>query len=214
MTLPSLPERPEISQQPMIVDPDKLEYSLVPPDVAESYKQFEVSVSPYFKELPNNKLDELYKDKSLMDGYLLEKYGDQYTMFRDTIVSDLKKQLVYCQKQSEKYEKETVPQIDRINKALENYHTLLDRFNSSQVEMYDKMNKSSKKSMMEMMEADLREADDQCKQTVDEIMGIPGEVAEEELGKFIQKYKLIRQKYYLKKEKLSRMSEERVGEIV
>ncbi|VEU21227.1 DEKNAAC102176 [Brettanomyces naardenensis] len=222
-TPPSLPGKPEdsISVHPVstvdfvqptsIVDFDKLEYPVVPSNVADPYRQFEVELPAYFKELPKSKLDELYKDKSLLRGYLLAKYGEHYQTPRDSIVEDLRKQQEYCERRCESNDKSQ--RVEKINGSLKEYHALLDKFNSSQVAMYDKLNRMSKKAMIEMMEADLSRQEERCQSIVDDVMVIPGEVSDEEVTKFIERYKEERQRYYLKREKLSRMFEDRVGQL-
>ena len=221
-TPPSLPQVPSINgiyQQyqkkhtASVVDPSKLEYPLVPTDLLTKHGTNSVEVQPYLKELPKPKIERFSKDDQLLKGYVLKKCGRSLNGLKEEITDKLKKQLDFAHKTENKYGREVKQKVERINGLLKECSDLLDEFDTLEVSMYDKMGKISKKSMVEVMEANLSHQNGECQKLIDNAMKTGAELTDAQLSVFIERYTATRQQYYLKKEKLSRMHEDRVGEI-
>lgn len=214
---PLIPQKPGIDLKnestPMeFIDVSKLEYPLVP--ITQISKQFATDqhyqIPPYLKELPKDKVLEMAEKEDLQRGYVLNKYGDEYLTARNLITEDLEQQQKYSATQIN--DKERLNRIDNINQQLDKYQLQLDRFNKLQVSMYDKMNKLSKGKIISQMESDLEHQNAKCQHLVTKCFNIQSTLKDDELNDFITNYQHERSLYYLKREKLSRMREDRVSE--
>lgn len=201
---PSLPSKPGADAAV------SLEYPLVPSDIEDKYS-FNAELPPYMKELPKAKLEQFFKDPELMRGYLLDRYGAHYKEMQDDLASVLKKQQEYTNGSIDQLDSHS--RIECINDQLTKYHQLLDEFNGLQVEMFAKLSKVSKTSLVDAVAADLHNQESLCNQLVDQAMGNDGELTQDQLDSFIEQYKTERQAYYLKQEKLCRLREERVADL-
>lgn len=221
-TPPSLPQIPSMNgiyqtyqknQTTSVIDSSKLEYPLVPTNLLGKQGTIDIQVPQYLKELPKSKIEQFYHDDKLLRGYVLKKYGKPFNDLKREITARLGKQSDFTEKSAKNYDAQVKERIERINKLLKECSDLLDEFDTLEVSMYDKMGKMNKKNMVEVMEANLSLQNGECQKLIDDAMKSKGELTDTELSTFIERYCAARQQYYLKKEKLSRMHEDRVGEI-
>ncbi|ODV87487.1 hypothetical protein CANARDRAFT_96905 [[Candida] arabinofermentans NRRL YB-2248] len=221
---PSLPPKPSersSSQRPQqdqsqthieeqIIDYDKLEYPLIPADITSSYlSELEPSMPKYFNDLGTQKLQELLQDQKLLQGYILK--NPNFAKLHNDIIEKLTLQMEYTKKLLEKYESATQKKVESLNIRLSEYHEKLDAYNRLQVEMYDKLSKFSKDSVEKTMQQKLSLQDEKCKTILDQLLNRSSPVDEIEINHFVSEYKAERQTYYLMKEKLYRLYEDRVG---
>ncbi|GMF06388.1 unnamed protein product [Ambrosiozyma monospora] len=77
--------------------------------------------------------------------------------------------------------------------------------------MYDKLNSFSRNAISETLRQAVAASDKESEKLVSDLKSGSKKLDNDELSQFIESYRSQRQDYYLKKEKLARVSQERVG---
>ncbi|KAH3665503.1 hypothetical protein OGAPHI_003689 [Ogataea philodendri] len=202
---PTLPPKP-LNEQ--VVDHEKLEYPLVPPDYSQKV-QIKTDLPEYFNELSTSKLQELIKSPEILHSYLYQ--NSNFASISESIKSTLEKQLEYTDKLLDQTNDKLAPQTESINKQLDQYHQKLKTFDQLQVQMYDHLNKYSKNSIIRTVEHNLTVQDNATSSLIDQVLKSPSQIDEAQLSTLISAYTSERQEYYLILEKLHRLYEDRTG---
>ncbi|GMG20493.1 unnamed protein product [Ambrosiozyma monospora] len=190
---------------------DNLEYPLIPPTIAQEHLNFDSKPPAYVSELSTSKLQELLKDLGLLKGMIVSKNQESYKSLNDDVLAKLEKQIEFVTGLIKIHETELIPRSNSVNELLAKHSADLDNFNNLQVLMYDKLNNFSRNAISETLRQAVAASDKECEKLVIDLKSESKKLDNDRLSQFIESYRNQRQDYYLKKEKLARVSQERVG---
>ncbi|CDR38364.1 CYFA0S02e00782g1_1 [Cyberlindnera fabianii] len=205
-TPPTLPPKGPLSSTPAdsSVGGDSTPVSQTP--TPHQHERRHIPLPQVCKTLPTHEITKLLDTLDVLKGYLI-------TLMKDQVENEAK-ELDAVVKQIETYIEslhKLNSQKDETNKRLEHMHSLVQKWTATEAQMARSLQKFSRENIYTQLLSSVNDSRRLTESIQDSFLSHTVDHDEAVILEFIRNYKQERTLYYLRKEKLSRFNENRVG---